>query len=89
MLVSRPACRRSRSDGQTYTAAGWKGLSFGDDGFLTLALEYKNQDRTERSGYDVRQQYPLVSGMFDPRQTTIERFNATYGEPELKQKAAL
>ena len=83
---SVPSLSRSRSDGQTITASGWKGLSFGEDGFATIALEYKDQERTERSGYDVRQQYPLVNGMFDPREATINRFNAWYGEPELKQK---
>ncbi len=73
------------SDGETLTVSGWKGLSLGDSGFLTLAAEYKDQDRTERGGYDVRQQYPLVGGAFDPRETTIDRFNAWYGEPELEQ----
>jgi iron complex outermembrane receptor protein len=80
-----PSTSRSRSDGQTITASAWKGLSFGDNGFATIAAEYKDQERTERSGYDVRQQYPLVNGMFDPRENTINRFNAWYGEPELKQ----
>ncbi len=81
-----PSQSRSRSDGKTITASGWKGLAFGEDGFVTIALEYKDQNRTERSGYDVRQQYPLVGTAFDPREATINRFNAWYGEPELKQK---
>ncbi|HEU0224809.1 MAG TPA: TonB-dependent receptor plug domain-containing protein, partial [Steroidobacteraceae bacterium] len=74
-----------RSDGETLTVSGWKGLPFGASGFVTLAFEYKDQDRTERGGWDFRQQYPLVSGAFDPREATIERFNAWYGEPELEQ----
>jgi iron complex outermembrane receptor protein len=76
---------RSGTDGQTLTASAWKGLGFGESGFVTLAGEYKDQDRTERDGYDFRQQYPLVNGAFDPREATIDRFNAWYGEPELKQ----
>jgi iron complex outermembrane recepter protein len=51
-----------------------------------VAAEYKDQEHTERGGFDVRQQYPLVNGAFDPREATFNRFNAWYGEPELKQK---
>jgi len=74
-----------RSDGEVLTVSGWKGLPIGPSGFLTLAFEYKDQERTERDGWDFRQQYPLVAGVFDPREATIERFNAWYGEPELEQ----
>ena len=75
-----------RSDGDTTTVSGWKGFSFGDDGYLTIAAEYKDQAYTKRDGWDVRQQYPkLPSGAFDPRELTINRFNAWYGEPDLKQ----
>jgi iron complex outermembrane receptor protein len=75
----------SGTDGESLTVSGWKGLGFGDTGFLTLAAEYKDQERTERGGYDFRQQYPLVGGAFDPREATFDRFNAWYGEPELEQ----
>ena len=77
---------RERTDGQTATVSLWQGLSLGADGYLTLAAEYKDQHRTERSGYDMRQQYPrLANGAFDPRELTIKRFNAWYGEPEMEQ----
>jgi iron complex outermembrane receptor protein len=33
----------------------------------------------------MRRQYPLVSGAFDPRELTFNRFSQWYGEPELKQ----
>jgi len=75
----------SGTDGESLTVSGWKGLGFGETGFLTLAAEYKDQERTERGGYDFRQQYPLVGGAFDPREATFNRFNAWYGEPELTQ----
>jgi iron complex outermembrane receptor protein len=77
---------RDVSDGETTTVSAWKGLSLGGSGFLTIAAEVKDQERTERGGYDVRQQYPLVSGAFDPRERTFNRFSAWYGEPELDQK---
>ena len=43
------------------------------------------QDRTERDGYDTRQQLSVVSGAFDPREATVNRFNAWTGEPEIEQ----
>jgi iron complex outermembrane receptor protein len=76
---------RERTDGQTATVSAWKGLPWGESGHITLAAEYKDQKHTERSGYDMRQQYPLVNGAFDPRELTINRFNAWFGEPEMQQ----
>jgi iron complex outermembrane receptor protein len=76
---------RKRADGQTATVSAWKGLPLGDTGYLTLAAEYKDQARTERGGYDMRQQYPKVNGAYDPRENTINRFNAWYGDPDVKQ----
>jgi len=76
---------RSVSDGETWSIAGWKGFGLGDTGFLTLTGEYKDQARTERDGWDFRQQYPLVAGEFDPREASFRRFDAWYGEPELEQ----
>ncbi|MFC0252190.1 TonB-dependent receptor plug domain-containing protein [Massilia consociata] len=77
---------RERTDGQTATVSLWKGLALGQDGYLTIAAEYRDQHRTERSGYDMRQQYPrLANGAFDPRELTINRFNAWYGDPEMEQ----
>ncbi|MES3024871.1 MAG: TonB-dependent receptor [Pseudomonadota bacterium] len=76
---------RKRNDGETATVSIWKGLPLGEAGFLTIAAEFKDQQRTERGGYDLRQQYPLVAGAFDPREQTFDRYNSWYGEPEMKQ----
>lgn len=76
---------RDRSDGETVTVSAWQGFGLGDDGYVTLSAEYKDQQRTERGGYDFRQQYPRVNNQFDPREASIDRFNAWYGEPDLEQ----
>ncbi len=76
---------RHRSDGEVLTASLWKGLSLAGRGFLTLAAEYKDGEHTERGGYDLRRQYPLVGGAFDPRELTFNRFNSWYGEPDITQ----
>jgi iron complex outermembrane receptor protein len=78
--------RRKRSDGETLTVSGWKGFSLGDSGFITVAAEYKDQERTERGGWDPRAQYArLANGAYDPREITFNRFSQWYGEPEMKQ----
>jgi len=76
---------RKRTDGQTATVSIWKGLALGETGYLTIAGEFRDQSRTERGGYDTRQQYARINGGFDPRENTINRFNAWTGEPEMKQ----
>lgn len=80
-----PGTSRERHDGNTATVSIWKGLSFGETGYVTVAAELKDQKNTERAGWDFRQQYPLVNGSFDPREKDFNRFNAWYGEPKLKQ----
>ena len=76
---------RDVTDGETVTVSAWKGFALGEAGYLTVSAEYKDAERTERGGYDYRQQYPLLNGGFDPREASIERFNAWYGEPEVEQ----
>ncbi|WP_332875854.1 TonB-dependent receptor plug domain-containing protein [Massilia sp. S19_KUP03_FR1] len=79
-----PASRK-RTDGQSANVSVWKGLAWGDTGFVTIAAEYKDQAHTERSGYDMRQQYARVGTAYDPRELTVNRFSAWYGEPEMQQ----
>jgi len=80
---------RKRTDGQTYTVGGWKGFELGDNGFLTVAAELKQQQHSERSAYDTRQFYPRVgnaaTGAFDPRELTANRYDTWSGDPNLKQ----
>jgi iron complex outermembrane receptor protein len=77
--------KRQRTDGQTITASAWKGLPWGETGYIAVAAELKSQEHTERAGYDMRQLYPKVNGAYDQRELAINRFDAWYGEPEVKQ----
>jgi iron complex outermembrane recepter protein len=77
-----------RNDGETSTIGGWVGLPIGNNGFLTLTGEYRNQENTVRAGWDTRQQYALINGQFDPRELTFNRVNAWTGEPRLEQYTA-
>lgn len=74
-----------RTDGETGNISGWIGLPIGDDGFLTLAGEYLDQKKTIRTAPDWRNQYPIVGGVFDPREATFDRYNAWFGEPDIAQ----
>jgi iron complex outermembrane receptor protein len=74
-----------RTDGETINLSGWVGLPLGSEGFLTVAAEFLDQNKTIRTAPDWRQQYALVNGAFDPREATIDRYNAWYGEPEIEQ----
>jgi iron complex outermembrane receptor protein len=76
---------RKLTDGQTATVSMWKGLPWGESGFITIAAEYKDQKHTERSGYDMRPAYTKINGAFDPREATFNRFDTWYGEPQMKQ----
>jgi len=74
-----------RTDGQTANLSGWLGLPIGQDGFVTLAAEYLNQEKTVRTAPDWRQQYDKIGAAFDPREATFNRYDAWYGEPEIEQ----
>lgn len=86
-LPINPGTTASREvrDGRVFTLSGWKGFGFGDTGFLTVAGEVKLQQRSERDGYDSRQNYPLIGTAFDPREASFDRFNAWTGEPQVNQ----
>jgi len=77
-----------QEDGTTTTVSGWFGLPLGDSGFITISGEYLDQEETIRTAPDWRQQYPLVAGAFDPREASINRYNAWYGEPRMEQYTA-
>jgi iron complex outermembrane receptor protein len=76
---------RHLADGATTTISGWTGLKLFDTGFLTVTGESKVQSHTVRAGPDSRQEYPLVGGAPDPREFSINRFDAWYGDPQMEQ----
>lgn len=84
-IPARTEISRSVRDGQVVTLNAWKGLALDSNGFLTIAGEAKFQKRSERDGYDTRQQYALIGSAFDPQEANIDRFNAWTGEPEIEQ----
>ena len=79
---------RSRSDGDTTTVSANWGTSIAKDGFLNLSFELRDKEPTNRSGYDVRENYArLDDGSLDPRELTIDRYNHKFGKAEVEDIA--
>ncbi|MFC0446515.1 TonB-dependent receptor plug domain-containing protein [Pseudidiomarina halophila] len=74
-------------DGEQYKVHGNVGFELGNDGHLTLSAEYHHKNKTNRAGFDPRQQYPLVDGELDPREQTFDRLNHHVGDAEFENKA--
>lgn len=75
---------RKVSDGETLTIAGTVGLPLGPEGHLNVSAEYQDRNPTNRTGYDVRRQYPLIGGLVDPRELTFDRLSHRYGDAATK-----
>ena len=72
--TTRDPAGQHKTDGVTWTAAGWQGLPLGDTGFLTLSAEYRLSNPTSR-------------GDLDPRVTPL-KITSRYGDPQ-SQNASL
>ncbi|MBL0689360.1 MAG: TonB-dependent receptor [Pseudoalteromonas sp.] len=79
---------RQVNDGKTRTISANSGFSLADNGFLNVSIEYRDNDSTQRSGFDPREQYSrLDNGSLDPREFTINRYNHRFGKAELEDYA--
>ncbi len=79
---------RKVNDGSTRTISANSGFSLADSGFLNVSIEYRDNDSTQRSGFDPREQYSrLDDGSLDPREFTIDRYNHRFGKAQLEDYA--
>lgn len=79
---------RKVSDGDTRTISANSGFSLSDKGFVNISIEYRDNDATQRSGFDPREQYSrLDDGSLDPRELTINRYNHRFGKAGLEDYA--
>jgi len=79
---------RKVSDGNTRTISANSGFSLSDKGFVNVSIEYRDNDPTQRSGFDPREQYSrLDNGSLDPRELTINRYNHRFGKAGLQDYA--
>ena len=87
-VVVSPGGDIDRDDGDTLTLRGNAGFSLGGDGFVNAAVEFRDRDITNRSGFDPRQQYALIDGQLDPREFEFNRFNHRFGNADVEDLTA-
>ncbi|MFU8926696.1 TonB-dependent receptor plug domain-containing protein [Acinetobacter puyangensis] len=73
-----------KRNGETFQANGNIGLPLGNDGFINLAFDYKNQDDLTRAGVARGSFYSSINGQPDPREETIKRRNFRAGVPSIE-----
>ncbi|UJA00804.1 TonB-dependent receptor plug domain-containing protein [Acinetobacter johnsonii] len=73
-----------KRNGETFQTNGNIGLPLGEDGFIHLAFDYKNQDDLTRAGLARGSFYPLINGQPDPREETIKKRNFRAGIPSIE-----
>ncbi|WMS92513.1 TonB-dependent receptor [Pseudoalteromonas sp. HL-AS1] len=79
---------REVNDGATRTVSANSGFALSDNGFVNVSIEYRDNDSTQRSGFDPRPQYAkLDDGSLDPREFTIDRYNHRFGKADLEDYA--
>ncbi|NDY94951.1 TonB-dependent receptor plug domain-containing protein [Wenzhouxiangella limi] len=88
-LVVSEGAKRTARDGKTVTARLGGGFEVGEEGYFNIAAQFRDRDSTNRSGFDPRQNYPLLEdGSYDPREFRFDRINHRYGDPEVKEISA-
>lgn len=82
-LFERGDLNTDDGDGDTLTVSAHGGFTLFDDGYLDITAEFRDQDRTNRSGFDPRSIYPdLPNGDFDTRELLVDRRTSRYGNPD-------
>jgi len=87
-LIIEPGSDRTEVDGDTVTVQVGGGIALGREGALHVAAQYRDRNKTNRSGFDFRQQFPRqADGTLDPRELTFDRINHRFGDPNTEELA--
>ncbi|RZF91952.1 TonB-dependent receptor [Pseudoalteromonas sp. CO302Y] len=79
---------RKLNDGISRTASANAGFSFADNGFINISIESRNNEPTNRSGIDQREQYSRdANGNLDPREFDFDRYNHRFGKADIEDIA--
>jgi iron complex outermembrane receptor protein len=81
-LAANSSGERRARDGAMLTYGVNVGLPVGEGGFFNFTGEYRDRNFTNRQGYDLRPNYLVNSGVYDTRETSFNRLNFRYGDPE-------
>ncbi|WP_257325460.1 TonB-dependent receptor plug domain-containing protein [Pseudoalteromonas rhizosphaerae] len=79
---------RRVNDGITRTASANAGFSLSENGFINISIETRNNEPTNRSGIDEREQYNRdENGALDPKELTFDRYNHRFGKADVEDIA--
>jgi iron complex outermembrane receptor protein len=75
---------REARDGRQLTIGANVGIPLGPNGFVNVTGEYRDRDRTNRAGFDLRPNYNRVStaAPFDAREVGFNRLQFRFGDPD-------
>ena len=79
---------RKLNDGISRTASANAGFALGDNGFINISIESRNNEPTNRSGIDQREQYSRDdNGNLDSREFDFDRYNHRFGKADIEDYA--
>ncbi|MFY8325547.1 TonB-dependent receptor plug domain-containing protein [Pseudoalteromonas sp. ZZD1] len=79
---------RKLKDGISRTASANAGFSLADNGFINISIESRNNEPTNRSGIDEREQYNRdETGALDSREFDFDRYNHRFGKADIEDIA--
>jgi iron complex outermembrane recepter protein len=75
----------TRHDGRQVTVGANIGIPMGPNGYFNVTGEFRDRDRTNRAGFDLRPNYNRPAPpAFDPREVTFNRLQFRFGDPDTK-----
>ncbi len=73
----------TRHDGRQLTVGANVGIPLGPNGFLNVTGEYRDRDRVNRAGFDLRPNYNRPAPpAFDSREVSFNRLQFRFGDPD-------
>ncbi|MDN3376920.1 MULTISPECIES: TonB-dependent receptor [unclassified Pseudoalteromonas] len=76
---------RKLKDGISRTASANAGFSLADNGFINISIESRNNEPTNRSGIDEREQYSRdANDALDSREFDFDRYNHRFGKADIE-----
>jgi iron complex outermembrane receptor protein len=73
---------RKARDGETVTFGANVGIPLGPNGYVNLTGEFRDRNRTNRAGFDLRPNYNRPTAAFDPRELSFDRLQFRFGDPD-------
>jgi iron complex outermembrane receptor protein len=76
---------REARDGRQVTLGVNVGIPMGPNGYFNVTGEFRDRDRTNRAGFDLRPNYNRPAPpAFDPRELTFDRLQFRFGDPDTR-----